>query len=778
MPVPAAALLGANVEIALRSPATGAGRPRPRLLFVRPATGSMPAYIAIHFDEQVCALSQFFDVTVVPPEGDYAELCDKHRPDLALFESGVYFRGPRRLFNTNVRPDIPKIGFLNSDAYCPTRRAFLSDMDHLGIETYFTLSVSMAEHTPEIADRLFIWPNSINREVYRDYGEKKNIPVLLTGSRAIHYPWRNQIMDIIPKEYPVMRTPHFGWVSRQRTSRMVHGEQYARLINASFVAPTCGTIAHEVVRKHFEIPGCRTCLVTESTPGLAAAGFVDMENCVFVEPDDALDKLAYLFANPDRLQAITDRGHALVHERHSWSSRTQIYDWFLLHRSMRPGQRIIQPGPFAQLTLVDDAQATNGHVSSGGPYSSLLRQAADLLEAGDHPRSERAYLQCLNYHDSAPEPYLGVALCALHRGDAPRALEWLHRLLHELDDCMRADPDPVEWAYYIIALLCAGDVRGATSSAALHPALNHPELARTRLALAGLAPGLSFAGPDDAPAARRSVHSLPARSDGDWFDRLAAILRACGQNALAERLPRHGAVRFAAQPGRIQAKADAAAPPSGDRRFRRGDPLLRRLRRHVLRTLADPAYPARFLASQARPDPFADLIATEVVDSTITSILLVTSRHWSASSHALLTGLRRNPSLPTMLRVGSAGSLTIDAPLAASLELPPPIPGAGLRQAMNKRDLQSFDLILIDGVPPPDFDDEVLDDAGVILLDRLDLERNHLIARRLHQPHSGYEVISCSAEHNGGYAAFKRRSAVADAPPRLEAVTGVSAGVG
>ena len=94
---------------------------------------------------------------------------------------------------------------------------------------------------------------------------------------------------------------------------MIFGADYARLINSSVFVPTCGTIANEVVRKHFEIPGCRTCLVTEKTPGLVAAGFSDMENCVFADEHDVLDKINHLFSNPDIIQSIADQGHSLVH---------------------------------------------------------------------------------------------------------------------------------------------------------------------------------------------------------------------------------------------------------------------------------------------------------------------------------------------------------------------------------------------------------------------------------------------------------------------------------
>src|SRR3954452_24809375 len=103
---------------------------RPRLLFVRPRADHLPAFVAGHLNEHVQCLSQFFDVIVVPPEGDYKVLCETYRPDLAMFESGVYTAAPRTIRNTDAYPEIPKIGLLNADAYCSTRSVFFWGMEH------------------------------------------------------------------------------------------------------------------------------------------------------------------------------------------------------------------------------------------------------------------------------------------------------------------------------------------------------------------------------------------------------------------------------------------------------------------------------------------------------------------------------------------------------------------------------------------------------------------------------------------------------------------------
>src|SRR5208282_328322 len=131
---------------------------KPRLLLFRFTRAGLPTYIRLHLQEQVKCLSQFFDVIVIDGGSDYRRLCDEHQPDLTIFESGV-FVGQRDITNICAYPEIPKLGFCHCDAYCETRKLFVSDMARFGIETFFTTSVSLASYTPLLAKNLFVWPN-------------------------------------------------------------------------------------------------------------------------------------------------------------------------------------------------------------------------------------------------------------------------------------------------------------------------------------------------------------------------------------------------------------------------------------------------------------------------------------------------------------------------------------------------------------------------------------------------------------------------------------------
>ena len=516
------------------------GQRKPRLVFFRTLTDGLPDFIALHLTEQVRCLEQFFEVTVVGGDCDYGQVCERYQPDLVLFEGGVY-TGRRRITNTTAHPGVPKLGFVHCDAYCPTRISAIADLVGWGVENFVTISVSMAEYTPELAANMFVWPNFVDTQLYRDYGRPTTTPLLLTGSRAAHYPWRNRISTLVAQAYPTTSTSHGGWFTQSATAGMVYGQRYAEMINEASIVPTCGTIARDVVRKHFEIPGARSCLLTERTASVEAAGFVDLRNCVFADDTDVLDKLAELFQDPDRLAAITDAGYELVRARHTAAQRDELRQWLRLWTARRPGQRIVQPAPFQPLELTADPAVVTRPVISHGLDRELLRLGEAAAGAGDDDRAAELFQDCLDYHPM-PEPEVALARVELRRGQSERAVR---RLVRTTETTLLVDfataPDPVEWAILIRATACAGRLGEARRMAREYPELRHPELDRTRAALMVLA-GLQLGLPADPaarpgpPERRPSVHVLPQRDFTAWAAEFADALAAGGQRRAAGRL--------------------------------------------------------------------------------------------------------------------------------------------------------------------------------------------------------------------------------------------------
>jgi Glycosyl transferases group 1 len=502
--------------------------------FPRRVDGTLVGYVRQHYTQQIKCLSQYFEVVVIEHDCDYSEVCERVAPDIALFELGILHEGYERptISNTNSHANVPKVGFHNADAFCRSRATTLSEMERLGVEALFALSAVQEEYLPDIADRLFSFPNFIDPDVFRDYGTYKSIPVLFTGSQASFYPWRRRVQASVTDAYPALVSPHRGY-QRQKEMRLVAGERYARMINSAWFAATCGTVAREVVRKHFEIPGSSSCLVTERTPAVLAAGFVDMQNCVMADGPDVVEKLDYLFANPDQLDKMIHAGHSLVHTRHTLRHRPQIAQWLEHRNALRSGERIVQHTPFGP--VVRELSTSSTTIASGdlGAERRLLADGYALLDAGDIKGARRRFESCVGAiaEIPVPEPRLGLGICHLMVGEAAAAVQWISAPLYTVMAKDRArDPDPVEWAYFMIALLCLGRDRQAQRCAAMFDWMRHTELDRARW-LVGVTSGSSRATPlpPEVRASRPTIHPLACTDLSHWVDRVVRMLDRCGR---------------------------------------------------------------------------------------------------------------------------------------------------------------------------------------------------------------------------------------------------------
>ncbi|MDV2995723.1 MAG: hypothetical protein N4J56_005377 [Chroococcidiopsis sp. SAG 2025] len=295
------------------------------------------------------------------------------------------------------------------------------------------------------------------------------------------------------------------------------------------------------MRKHFEIPACKSCLITEKTPALEAAGFVDMQNCVFADETDVLNKIDYLFQNPEELEKITNAGYQLVHSQHTLKQRDQIFQWFNLNKIIKPGQKIVQNNPFGELTLVEEISGIKStHIINNTLDKILLHQGDEKLWNGKYDEAESLYLCCLNsLIQMLPEPKLRLAICNLYKGNAREALSWIFQPIECILILNKAsEPDPVEWAYLIIILLCQGKLSEATERVNQFPSLYHPELDRVRWAIEVLNNSESqIAIPNQNLSNYRiSVHQLPKWSFSDWVTNVCIMLKACKQVTFAEHL--------------------------------------------------------------------------------------------------------------------------------------------------------------------------------------------------------------------------------------------------
>jgi len=769
---------------------------KPRLVFFQyKYDRRLPAFLLMHAREHASCLSQFFDVTVIDEDCDYQEVCERYLPDVAVFESGVPFASCRqpRITNTWAHPQVLKVGLLNADAFGEGRAGFLSDMDHWGIETFFAIATTAAEHNPEIADDLFIWPNSVDATLYKDYGQSKNIPVLFTGNKNALYPWRQQILRLVSTNYPSLICPHPGYSPLQAATQMMVGEPYARMLNASFFVPACGTVAREVIRKHFEIPACRSCLITQRSDGLEAAGFVDMENCVFAEGADVLDKLAFLFAHPDRLQAITDAGSQLVHSRHTSKQRDQVLQWFTLRKTLAPNTKIVQPNPFGPLSVVGEAVRTaNNHLPAAGSLLDLLREGDELLWKGEYTRAETLYLKCVNYYRWMPEPQLRLALCSLYVGNAKSALHWITKPIQcTLAEYKATDPDPVEWSYLIVTLLCLGRTRDAQERAGQFPWLHHTELDRVRFVIESIDNAVAAVAVQNSwkQGQRRSIHRLPSRDFKEWTRHLIAMLTACGQTDLAQKVKACMAAETVAVIQDKRAGADysegrlGVRPPKNHKGaanafkrrlfFSNAKMALKQPVKNILRR-AEVKY-GDFLPDRLKRhenDEYGRALQEWATADTFRTALIVGAEPGEEATRALLAAAQTSKSGASIfgISVSSRKGNRLDHAFTEWHQLRPSSPellaaelGRVVTEIGDKHRIEHFDVLVIDGSELRDRLDvtDVLDQpmraATYIVLDDINTQGNHdNYTKLLEDPR--YFLVDHDLNRQNGYAIFERAS--------------------
>ena len=281
------------------------------------------------------------------------------------------------------------------------------------------------------------------------------------------------------------------------------------------------------------------CLVTEETPALQRAGFVHMENCVFANPPNLVEYVKFLIDNTDLTRQITEAGHRLVYSRHTIRQRSQIFDWFMLNRDRKPGERIIQDCPFGALRLQADRPPQPCLTLSLGLDRKLLLAAAAKLWSGHVQEAFALYQQCLQLVSYLPEAKLGLALCLMKTGRAKVA----QRILIELMETTTfhygaADPDPVEWAYFLICLSCQGRLVEARLCNEMYPTLGHKELSLARFAVrafCGINPNNDLT-ELESERFRPSIHQLISSTPKEWLDRVNEMLESSGQLLLAKQI--------------------------------------------------------------------------------------------------------------------------------------------------------------------------------------------------------------------------------------------------
>lgn len=455
-----------------------AARDRPLMLFFRCRRSGPAAFLQSRTFEQQSGLKQSFEVIVFDGDQDYDGVCIRLALDLCVFGSGTY-AGERSIADTSSHPEIPTLELLHVDGVDASRTAFIADMAKWDFRWFFTMSMSIAEFTPE---------------------------------------------------FITLTMPHFDWESEASTARMVQGGDRTRLHGANLLVQIYGSVTKDALRKHLEIPASGACFVTEKTASIETFGFVDMVNCVSATGGGLVQKCNTLLEGPENFGRITAAGQDLVHRHHSVQRRSQILQWFRLISIFGHDIIIDQFSPEGALLLARGA----ARVASGGLDKLLATVGWPTINQNIAMAAEVDFPPMVNFY-FIPDEALGVENSYFELDDLRAAKEWISQLpVTAVSHRGAFEPDLVPWAYKIRVLLCEEDNSRAVAPAQRYPDIRNPEFDRIRAGVMAVM-GVAISRNEDAlrPA---TMCPGPETDEASWTSQLAVILQACGEKSSKDRL--------------------------------------------------------------------------------------------------------------------------------------------------------------------------------------------------------------------------------------------------
>lgn len=501
--------------------------PRPRLLYFNGPWDYLGERLRISYIDTFRRLLEQ-DFEVIPAEGDrdFRREVETHRPDMALFHAGTESPLEREsnIRHTDAFPDLPRAGYVFRDPFSPSRLASMNRLRAWGVNQVFTDFRASDSPIPYFADSIYL-PWWADDTTFRDYGERKSIPITLAGSGWLtrkFYSWRHPIFIELARRLPVYHVPAFE--THQKNDAYV-GESYARLLNRSLIAGGCGTVCRYLTLKLLEIPASRCCLLTEETEVMKSLGFQDGVNCIFAEEKNAVAKVSAILDDPARLQAITEAGYELVRWRHTQGSRRMIREWLDLWRRRAPGERVVQGHPLEPLRLARPGEILAPAFPTENPLLEKLQSGYRFLGERRWTDAIETFTGVLDAIPYVAEASLGIAMARLEMGEPAAALPYLeHIFAMQAKLCNYPRPDPISLAYAAVACLRVGQPDTAFGLLARHGRVRHPALNALRWHVARhwrkfRSRHAGWAADENSEIQNsESIHLLPPRPFAEWLE--------------------------------------------------------------------------------------------------------------------------------------------------------------------------------------------------------------------------------------------------------------------
>ncbi len=227
----------------------------------------------------------------------------------------------RGLKNTSI----PVGTILHEIKYKPYRRRLFYEREN--IRYIFTHYRDAANRIiPELRERYIWMPHYVPLDIFRDYGEERDINCLMMGIL---------IQRVYPKRFAMYKQllnypgftyhNHPGYGELPTDSNHLTGINYARALSKAKIFVTCDSVEKLPLMKYFECLACKTLLMGTGSEELKDLGFVDGETFVEVDEHNVREKVTYYLRHEEERKQIIDKGYKLVVERHSVVKRVEEF---------------------------------------------------------------------------------------------------------------------------------------------------------------------------------------------------------------------------------------------------------------------------------------------------------------------------------------------------------------------------------------------------------------------------------------------------------------------
>jgi hypothetical protein len=170
------------------------------------------------------------------------------------------------------------------------------------------------------------YPHSIDPNLFFDRKLPKIYDVTNIGQFTTqHYPLRYRAHEVLSNQTEIkyMSSP----------TKYIYGEEYAKIINQSKIFLTDTSSFRFAIPKLYEIMASNTLLLTTAPRSAEIIGLKDGLNYVEIKDmapeasrvnvDSFMEPIRYYLQHPDETAQIAQRGHDLVHSKHTHDIRAQ-----------------------------------------------------------------------------------------------------------------------------------------------------------------------------------------------------------------------------------------------------------------------------------------------------------------------------------------------------------------------------------------------------------------------------------------------------------------------